>query len=62
MKDLNLDKNVWTTRGSLSIVWCDPRLKFDRSFGEYKMYYDDGADLVLEYGVIWTPEIRFRNG
>eukprot|EP00341_Mesodinium_pulex_P009325 CAMPEP_0116922250 /NCGR_PEP_ID=MMETSP0467-20121206/22146_1 /TAXON_ID=283647 /ORGANISM="Mesodinium pulex, Strain SPMC105" /LENGTH=66 /DNA_ID=CAMNT_0004600537 /DNA_START=306 /DNA_END=506 /DNA_ORIENTATION=+ len=46
----------------MSMVWCDPRLKFDPKLGKYQLTNDDAAVMLLEYAKIWTPEIRFRNG
>lgn len=49
-------------RGTLSFVWCDPRLKFDPKLGKYQLTNDDAATVLLQYAKMWTPEIRFRNG
>jgi len=62
LKNVNADENTYDARGTLSLVWCDPRLKFDSKLGKYKLINDESANLTIKYAKIWNPQIKFRNG
>jgi len=48
LKNVNPDENTYDARGTLSLVWCDPRLKFDSKLGKYKLINDESANLTLK--------------
>mmetsp|Transcript_76945 Transcript_76945/g.166452 ORF Transcript_76945/g.166452 Transcript_76945/m.166452 type:complete len:98 (+) Transcript_76945:467-760(+) len=44
----------------MSMIWCDPRMKFKPKLGRYVLYNDSlGHNMSYK---MWTPEMRIING
>lgn len=56
-----MNQNSFLAIGSMNVIWCDSRRKFDKRLGLYRLYNDDVAVKALSAGMLWTPEIRFKN-
>ena len=59
ISNVNSVENTYRLEGSLDLVWCDPRFRFNLQEKQPQIYLEEDAEKKIER--IWWPSITFVN-